>query len=176
MSDRIPLNEHAQAARTRRIAAEDLAQSQQIGDVTVDAAMLGDVATDALERRRRERRPFGSLEQKLAYPNRPGYHRHWFNDEPGRLLRAKEAGYEQVIDEKGAPVSTVVGIGRGGHPLTAYLHEIPEEWFKEDMAAQEGVVMELRRQIERGDYQRPSGVDGQARYAGNISIRESTRR
>lgn len=178
MSDRIPLNEHAaQAARTRRIAAEDLAAAEPIAsDISVDPQVLGDAVNEALEKRRRERRPFGAMEQKLLWPNRPGYHRHWFNDEPGRLLRAKEAGYEPVLDDKGAPVCTVVGIGRGGHPLTAYLHEIPQEWFDEDMAAQEGVVMELKRQIERGDFQRPSGADGRARYAGEISIRESTRR
>lgn len=174
MSERTPLNEHAAAAGVgrRRIAPEDLAAAELVGDaLTADPELI---------HRKRTRKPFGSLEQKLQYPNREGYHRHWFNDEPGRLVRAEEAGYTQVQDEKGVPVSCVVGIGRGGHPLTAFLREIPEQWYREDMAAQEAVVMELMRQIRRGEFERPAGPDGAARYAGSnrgdISIRESTRR
>lgn len=168
---RNPLNEHAQAAQSRRrLAPEDI----------VDAQVTTSEVDAAFERRRRARKPFGSAEQKLQYPEREGYHRHWFNDEPGRLLRAQEAGYEQVHDERGQPVSTIVGISRGGGPLTAYLCEIPQTWYDEDMAAQEQAVLELKRQIEQGEFARPRGADGQARYAGSdrggISIRESARR
>jgi hypothetical protein len=168
---RNPLNEHAQAAQhRRRLAPEDIVQTE---------TLTGEVDSE-FERRRRERKPFGAMEQKLQFPERPGYHRHWFNDEPGRLLRAKEAGYDQVVDDRGQPVSTVVGISRGGGPLTAYLHEIPQDWYEEDMAAQEAAVLELRRQIEQGEFGRPKGPDGAARYAGSdkgsISIRESARR
>lgn len=127
-------------------------------------------SADTLPRRRREpfvRKPFGTWDQKLSYPSREGFHRHWFNDEPGRIIRARDAGYEQVHDPNGRPVSTVVGIGRGGQPLVAFLMEIPEEYFREDMLAQENVVHDLLTQIGRGDHSRPTGEDGSRRYAGS---------
>jgi len=133
--------------------------------------------TDTLPRQQRKpftRKPFGTWDQKLTYPSREGFHRHWFNDEPGRIIRARDAGYEQVHDEDGRPVSTVVGIGRGGQPLVAFLMEVPEEYYREDMAAQEMVVHDLMTQIGRGEHAKPGGTDGSLRYAGstrgNISI------
>lgn len=177
---RSPLNEHAaQAIQRRRLAPEDIATHEEIGPgLTADGILAG---AEGMPRPHRKRRPFGSMEQKLQWPDREGYHRHWFNDDPGRLIRADEAGYTKVHDEDGKPVQCVVGTARGGGPLIAYLHETPQEWFDEDMAAQEAVVMELKRQIERGEFQRPTGADGAARYAGSanygsISIRESNRR
>ena len=65
-------------------------------------------------------------------PTRQGFHRHWFNDEPERVALARDAGYTQVIDAKGAPVARVVDKGTG---MRAYLHEIPEAWYKADLAA-----------------------------------------
>lgn len=180
MSERSPLNDHAAQAMTRRrLAPEDIATHEEIRPgLTADGMPAG---ADGMPRPKRQRRPFGSLEQKLQWPPREGFHQHWFNDDPGRLIRAEEAGYTKVNDEKGVPVQCVVGTARGGGPLIAYLHETPQEWFDEDMAAQEAVVMDLKRQIERGEFQRPGGADGAARYAGSnnfggISIRESSRR
>lgn len=179
MSDRTPLNEAAQGARARRIAAADVkAEGQWVAPgVSADGAEGG-----ARRRPGFKRKPFGSREQKLNYPDRLGYHRHWFNDEPGRLIRAEEAGYEQVMDERtGKPVCVVVGIARGGGPLTAYLHEIPQDWYDEDMAAQERAVLDLKREIREGVFEKPDGVDGKVRYAGSktmgdIRIDEGTRR
>jgi hypothetical protein len=167
---RAPLNEHA--AQRRRLPPEDMAQHVEIAP---------GLTADGMPRPKRTRRPFGSMEQKLQWPDREGFHRHWFNDDPGRLIRADEAGYTKVNDEDGKPVQCVVGTARGGGPLIAYLHETPQQWFDEDMAAQEAVVMDLKRQIERGEFERPGGADGRARYAGShnyggISIRESNRR
>lgn len=172
MSERSPLNDHANVAmQRRRLAPEDIASHEQVAP---------GVTADGMPRPKHKRRPFGSMEQKLQWPDREGFHRHWFNDDPGRLIRAEEAGYTKVNDEDGKPVQCVVGTARGGGPLIAYLHETPQEWFDEDMAAQEQVVMDLKRQIERGEFQKPGGADGAARYVsqsyGGISIRESNRR
>jgi hypothetical protein len=127
-------------------------------------------SVDTLPRRERKpfvRKPFGSFDQKLNYPEREGFKRHWFNDEPGRIIRARDAGYEQVHDEDGRPVSTVVGIGRGGQALVAFLMELPIELFHEDMAAQEMVVHGLLTQIGKGEHAKPGGTDGNLRYAGS---------
>lgn len=159
---RQPLNDAAAAAQARREAEVARALG---GERQEDFAPV-----DTLPRRERvpfTRKPFGSHEQKLAYPNREGFHRHWFNDEPGRIMRAREAGYEQVHDDDGRPVSTVVGIGRGGQALVAFLMEIPQSWFEEDMAAQEMVVHGLMTQIGRGEHAKPTGQDGSLRYAGS---------
>ncbi|GAA4478325.1 hypothetical protein [Gluconacetobacter asukensis] len=125
------------------------------------------------------RRPFGLREQKLAYPDREGYHRHWFNDEPGRIARAGDAGYKQVLDESGKPVSMTVGVARGGGAQIAYLMEIPAEWYREDMAAQESGHRELMEQIREGRVPGgPTGADRQAQYVPRdvgISIREERR-
>lgn len=81
----------------------------------------------------RTRKPFGSMEQKLAAPERPGYRRYWFNDEPGRIIRAAEAGYSHVDGVDGQKISRVVGKLDGGHAQIAFLMEIPVEWYMEDM-------------------------------------------
>ncbi len=167
MSDRVPLNDHAaMAAQRRRVAVESGADAAD----APNALRPGFV-----------RKPFGGQEQKLTFPDRAGYHRHWFNDEPGRLMRAEEAGYQHVQDPRtNKPVATVVGIGRGGGAMTAYLMEIPEAWYREDMAAQDDVVIGMLDQIKAGEHARPTGRDGQLRYAGSnkgdISITVSNRR
>lgn len=138
-----------------------------------------ETASEAPLTRRQLRRPFGARDQKLAYPVRPGYHRHWFNDDPGRIDRAAEAGYEHVKDgQSGKNVSTVVGTARGGGSLVAFLMEIPEEWYREDMAANEALVLDRKREIEQGQFSKPSGNDGATRYVPDrgIAIREGDRR
>lgn len=130
------------------------------------------VAPDAISdaRPRPNRKPFGALEQRLAYPQRDGFHRHWFNDIPGRVARAEEAGYSHVKDAEGKNVCRLVGTADGGAPLHAYLMEIPEEWFQEDMAEQQRIVAEKEQAMKRGELEMQPGdkryVPGQG-----ISIR-----
>src|SRR5215831_667185 len=161
----------------RLLPKEDARREAEIVQQLSGKAEPDYAPVDTLPRRERQpftRKPFGSQEQKLAYPNREGFHRHWFNDEPGRILRAREAGYEQVHDPEGRPVSTVVGIGRGGQALVAFLMEIPQEWFEEDMAAQESVTHGLLEQIGRGEHTKPRGQDGELRYSRDIKIESGT--
>lgn len=101
---------------------------------------------------RSSRRPFGAMAQKLAYPPRAGFHRHWFNDNPGRIdFAVEEAGYKHVVDAKtGKDVCRVVGTREGGAPITAFLLEIPEEWFNDDMARYEQEADSRDDAIRRG--------------------------
>lgn len=115
------------------------------------------------------RKPFGSTTQKLAYPPRSGFHRHWFNEEPGRIDSALGAGYTHVEDKEGKKVQRVVGVGAGGGPLNAFLMEIPEEWYEEDMKRQEKAVMEMDESIRRGTV---ASAPGDGRYVKAINIRE----
>jgi hypothetical protein len=100
---------------------------------------------------RENRKPFGSQTQKLAFKKREGYHHHWFNETPGRIASAKNAGYNHVLDETtGKPIQMVVGVTQQGGPLNAFLMEIPQEWFDDDMAAQQQAVDEREDTIRRG--------------------------
>lgn len=86
-------------------------------------------------RLRNQRKAFGAFQQKLAYPPRAGYYRYWFNDEPGRVSEATDAGYAHVKDpQTGQMVSRAVGTRREGGVLLAYLMEIPTELWEEDRA------------------------------------------
>lgn len=119
--------------------------------------------------RRVNRRPFSSVEYKMAYPEREGYHRHWFNDAGSRVSRALEAGYEHVKHE-GKPVSRVVGTAEGGGPLHAFLMEIPREWYEEDMARELALIADREASIKRGATQGAEVEQGYVPSQG-ISIR-----
>lgn len=96
------------------------------------------------------RKPFGAHVQKLNYPARPGFHRHWFNDYPGRIARALEAGYKHVQDVNGKNVARIVGVAETGNGLNAFLMEIPERWYKEDQAVKDRARDELDAKMKRG--------------------------
>lgn len=97
-----------------------------------------------------KRVPFGSFQQKLAYPKREGYYRYWFNDEPGRVQQATDAGYTHVKDQStGAQVKRVVGKSDAGGALYAYLMEIPTVIWEEDMQAQRRQTDETEAAIKR---------------------------
>lgn len=124
--------------------------------------------TSELAPRRAMRKPFGALDQKLAYAPREGYHRHWFNDVPGRIERALEAGYEHVTDREGKKVVSVVGTAEGGGPLQAFLMEIPQEWYDQDMAVQQAERDKVMAQIKEGKLE---AKDGDNRYIPSQGIK-----
>lgn len=123
------------------------------------ADIEGAAGEDPMALRRRNRKPFGSHSQKLAYPPRQGYHRHWFNDVPGRVERAKEAGYEHVLGDDKKSVKRPVGVKEGGGVLLAYLMEIPQQWYDDDMKAQQDLIDKQERALERG---KPLETEGES--------------
>jgi hypothetical protein len=99
----------------------------------------------------RTRIPFGGAELRLAYPARENFRRYWFNDVPGRLYRAKQAGYAHVQDPAtGEPVQLVAGRQQGGQELRCFLLEIPNEWYYEDMAIQQDDLEKRLNDIRTG--------------------------
>lgn len=89
----------------------------------------------AVEEIRQRRKIFGASAQKLALPERRGYHRHWFNDSPGRVEEALNNGWGHVLGQDRKPVRRIVGTGRDGGPLAAYAMELPQILWDEDQAA-----------------------------------------
>lgn len=84
-----------------------------------------------VESLRRTRIPYGATAQKLAYPQRAGYKRHWFNDIGGRVQDHMDRGWTVVNDPKGRPVIRTVGAARDNTPLKAHLMEIPSVFWEE---------------------------------------------
>jgi hypothetical protein len=124
---------------------------------------------------RRKRNPFGTHEQKLAYPPRPGYHRHWFNDVSNRIPQALEGGYTHVVGNDGKRVMRPAGVAEHGGALIAYLLEIPQAWYDEDMAAQQAEVDKVEEAMRRGvDTKGGPGVDGRYIPAQGIKIEHRT--
>jgi hypothetical protein len=117
--------------------------------------------------RRPSRRPFSSVELKLAYESRVGFHRHWFNDTNNRINRALEAGYTHVQGKDEKNVSRVVGVAEGGGPLHAFLMEIPEEWYQEDIAREQKLIDEKESAIKRGT---PQGGEVEKGYVPSQGI------
>lgn len=98
--------------------------------VTADAQPEKAQETAPEEGKRRRRSNVGGFNMKLAVPERPGYHRHWFNDVPGRLAMAHELAYDFVEDKALKSDSPDTRVRRfvgtiDGNPLYAYLMETP---------------------------------------------------
>jgi hypothetical protein len=129
-------------------------------DVTRDAAPA-EQAGDFQPQSPRQRVPFGSFELKLDLPPRPGFHRHWFNDKPGRIERAELAGYTHVCDASGKPISRPVGVRDGGGALHAFVMEIPQELYDEDFLRAQARVNDIDASIRQGKL---ATTEGDSRY------------
>jgi hypothetical protein len=102
----------------------------------------GESLDEAIARIRAIRKPFGgAMSQKLALPERIGYHRHWFNDVAGRIDEAKASGWSHLKNPRdGAPLKRAVGTGRDNNVLYAYAMELPEVFWQEEMNARHEVA------------------------------------
>jgi len=109
---------------------------------------------------RRERIPFGTARAKLPRGEDPKkFHYRVFNDEwrkePGRVLRAKNAGYEVVPDQEGL----TVGVNGDGTAIKGVLMRIPKEWYEEDQAKKQEVNDAVDKEIKAGRFQeKPSDM------------------
>lgn len=129
-------------------------------------------------------RRMGGFQQKLAYPKRPGYYRHWFNDSPGRIDEAKANGWAFVKGHDGQPVRRHVDSGRDNRGLNAYIMQIPEVIHREDMAARHAAAASMMDSVKKKAFDAPSGTakasDAGKFYsptdAGPIQVTESLRR
>jgi len=117
---------------------------------------------------RKKRKPFGAPELSLSAPAREGFTRRWFNDnwfaKPGRILRAKEAGYERAEGYE----PRVVGPNKTGTAIKAVLMEIPTEWYDEDQAVKQKKNDRIEEMVEQGTIEEKAG-DG--RYLPEMGIK-----
>lgn len=159
------MTDQLQASADRRAAAARKTHPDMIMDGDGPSTSAFDTA------RRKARKPFGQHVQKLAFEPEPGFRHYWFIDDGrGRIDRAKEAGYEHVTDKEGQPVRQPTGVTDVGTPQISYLMKIPQEWFEEDMAAQQRRIDEIDDSIRRGeDAEGKPGIDG--RYVPSRGIK-----
>lgn len=124
-------------------------------EVTADAQPDPVEADAPKDGKRRRRASVGGFNMKLSVPERPGYHRHWFNDVPGRLAMAHELAYDFVEDrslKSDGPDSRVrrfVGTV-DGHPLYAYLMETPLEEYERGQREKVEETREVDKAIAAG--------------------------
>ena len=116
--------------------------------------------------KRQERVPLTGLTKKLEVPKkfkRPGYVQYWFNDMKGRLQQAEAAWWSYVTDPElkvgegedrrddlSSKVRTIVGTHDNGAPIYAYLMEIQEKFYKEDLKVKHDRLNEIDDAIKRG--------------------------
>lgn len=124
--------------------------------------------------------PMSAGQKRLDVPERPGYYRRWFRGDPGRIARAKQAGYEFVDasdveitnfdlggnastsgnTDMGTRVSVVSGDtgDENGNPMRLYLMEVPNEYYEQSKALIEerndGVAAALSQGILGADNER----------------------
>jgi hypothetical protein len=141
-------------------------------------------------------------QQRLAAPEIPGYHTHWFTGEPARLERARQAGYTFVTKEEvgifdpdlaglheggsgtdlGSRVSVVAGGVYEGSNVAQrlYLMKLPDALWAADLESM-GKVNERIASALRGDGQNlithgtaPAGSDSTNTYRGEDAKRKMT--
>lgn len=140
---------------TVRVDAQDDHMTADAG-LTTSADNRGSLQAD-ITRIRAQRKPFGAFTQKLAYPARPGYHRHWFSDEPGRVDEAVSNGWAHVNDKEGKPVKRVVGRGRDSGAMFGFLMELPKVFWDEDMASKHDAAQARIDEIKKNPFRAKPG-------------------
>jgi hypothetical protein len=151
---------------------------------------------DRIETQRARRIPMSVPQARMATPAIPGYHLHWFNDTPGRIIQAQNAGYTFVNMEEthvnsrdvagssedfgssdmGTRISTVVGESADGGAQRAYLMKIPEEFFQEDQKALESRNAAIDQAMRAGKQNPTNPGDDAQRYVKTSSVRQSFNR
>ncbi len=107
--------------------------------------------------RRRKRADVNGQHLKLAFPEKPGYHRRWVNDKPGRLAMFQKLAYDHVRDASiesdgtDSRIRRLVGTTEGGAPQYAYLMETPKEEYQYGVDEKEESRAAFEAAIRRGD-------------------------
>lgn len=141
-----------------------------------DAERYPEREETARKRAPRRRRPLVGAQQKMARPQRDGFHRHWVNDEDGRPEMFMEAGYEFVPamgddgDNTSGNEEITVGVKPDGSPLKAYLMEQPDEFRQEDLALSRQPVREFEKALEGGIVEGADEKDKDSFYAKDIQV------
>jgi len=125
-----------------------------------------------------KRKPFGTKNSRLNVENLDtSFEYRWFNDEPGRLAAANDAGYQYVTPDEvnreandDSRVKEYAGVQRNGEPLFAYLMKIDKVFFMEDQQAKQKHLDKIDDAIKGGKLNQQAG-DNRYVPEGGISIK-----
>lgn len=131
---------------------------------------------------RKRRKPLGVPTQRLQADVPKGMTGRWTNDTPGRIQRALEGGYEfissdgEVVQNREGCRSEIVGTGRDGGAMKAYLMAIPTVYYDEDQAAKQSEIDKIDDAIRRGEPQQAAAQDQGSFYTPSegINLRHTT--
>ncbi len=132
---------------------------------------------------RQKRKPLGVPVQRLQADVPTGMTGRWTNDTPGRIERARQGGYEfissdgEVVQSRDGCRSEIVGTGRDGGAMRAFLMAIPTVLYEEDQAAKAAINKERMSSIRRGEPTQAAEQDKGAFYTPSegISLRDEVR-
>lgn len=126
-------------------------------------------------RRDSGRIPFGNQVSKMGIPEREGFTRRWFNDKPGRIQRALDAGYKHVENpQTKAPYQLIVNQSADkADAMKAFAMEIPNEFYDEDFALKQEALDFTDDAIYRGTLNEQRG---DKRYVPADTMKFSTKR
>ena len=132
---------------------------------------------------RQKRVPLGVPTQRLHADVPSGMTGRWTNDTPGRIERARQGGYEfisndgEVVQNREGCRSEIVGTGRDGGAMRAFLMAIPTVLYEQDQAAKAALIKEGSDAIQRGKPQQAAAQDEDAFYTPSegIKLRDEVR-
>ena len=146
--------------RTQSVPIENMGSAdREVVETAVDSDREpNETLEEAIARIKKIRKPLGAFSQKLALPERRGYHRHWFNDVAGRIEEANANGWAHVKDKDGRNISRCVGSGRDKAAMYAYAMEIPEVFWLEDLAARNRAASEKMDALRAAPFRAAPGT------------------
>lgn len=105
-----------------------------------------------------KRVPLGQHVAQLGYAKRPGFHRRWVSDLPGRIDRALAAGWTHVKNLKSKnPEVLIVDKSLGEKGRKGFLMEIPQALYDEDQKVKSDMLDEVDANIYNGVHNEQEG-------------------
>lgn len=128
---------------------------------------------------RRQRASTGGFQTRLDAPQKKGMVMRWVNDEPGRIQRMHELGYdfadrETRTDGQGTRVERLVGTHPNGEPKKAFLMETPEDQFEIGVREKEERLKPFEEAITAGQDTTGKVQDAYVPTSGRSTINNST--
>lgn len=103
----------------------------------------------------------------------------WVNDEPGRIQRMHELGYDFAArdtrtDGQGTRVERLVGTHPNGEPKKAFLMETPDDQYEIGVQEKEERLKPFEEAISRGEDTTGKVQDAYVPASGRSTINNST--
>lgn len=128
---------------------------------------------------RRQRASTGGFQTRLDAPQKTGMTMRWVNDEPGRIQRMHELGYDFAerqtrTDGQGTRIERIVGTHPTGEVKKAFLMETPDDQFEIGVREKEERLKPFEEAIKRGQDTTGGVQDAYVPTTGRSTINNSS--